>query len=66
MNLKTYLASIDMTLTKFAQLVKAHPKYLGEISRGKKVPSKKLADAIFKATGGAVEPNHTKKTKTQE
>lgn len=60
MNLKVYLASIDMTVKDFAELIETAPNYVSRIARGHILPSKKLARRIEKFTDGVV------KVKTKE
>ncbi len=54
MNLKAYLATIDMTFRDFGKLVDADPKYISQISKGRLVPSRRLARDIEQATHGLV------------
>lgn len=55
MNLKTYLASNNITLKQLSQVLDCTPQYLGLIGKKKLAPSKKLLTRILKATNGEVD-----------
>ena len=54
MNLKVYLASIDMTMKAFANDLGVSYRLLWGISRGHTMPSRRLAKDIEEATMGIV------------
>jgi hypothetical protein len=43
MNLKAYLATINVTLKDFGEYIEATPRYLSQISRGRILPGERLA-----------------------
>lgn len=61
LNLKAYLANIGWTFKDFGELIEVHPLYLSQISSGKKIPSKKIARAIEKATEGEIKIDLSKR-----
>lgn len=65
MNLKAYLANIDMKMYEFAQIIECDPKYLCCVMKGKKFAGKRLAKDIEAATGGVVKIPRRKKTEPQ-
>lgn len=50
MFLKTYLAENDITVRDFAKKLDCNPSYLSLIVHGRKIPGKRLAKDIEKAT----------------
>lgn len=54
LNLKTYLTAKNMTFIEFGKLVDLNPRYLGMLSKGKFIPSRRTAKIIEEATGGEV------------
>lgn len=63
MNLKAYLASINMTMKKFGELIGVTPRYLWGISKGINIPSVRLARDIEFATNGIVKITASTKVK---
>ena len=61
MNIKAYLANIDMSIKDFCQLVGCAPSYLSSISKGRMKPSPRLARDIEKMTDGMVKIEASKK-----
>jgi len=53
-NLKSYLASVGMTMKDFAKKIDCQSQYLSVIANGNKHAGKRLAQAVFEATGGVV------------
>lgn len=54
MNLKTYLASVKMTLKQCSEKLDCNPQYLSGIANGKKIPGRRLAKDIENLTNGLV------------
>ncbi len=54
MNLRVYLATINMKIKDFSELVECHPKYMSQIISGNYIPGKRLAKAIEEMTDGQV------------
>ena len=54
MNLKAYLANINMSMKDFALSLGCNTRYLSQISSGKKIPSHRLAKDIEQATDGII------------
>ncbi len=54
MNLKMYLASINMTVKDFSEIMEVSSKYMSRIIHGHSKPSRKLSQEIEKATDGLV------------
>lgn len=54
MNLREYLFKKRITPTDFARAINYHPSYLQAITRGERLPGKKLAKIISDATNGEV------------
>lgn len=54
MKLKVYLATIDMTLKDFSELVGCDRRYLSRIMNGHVKPGKRLAKDVFQLTDGQV------------
>lgn len=54
LNLKAYLAIIGLTIKDFGEIIELNPIYLSQISNGKRLPSKKTARLIERATDGHV------------
>ena len=67
MNLKVYLATIDMSLKDFASLIDCSPVYLGRLIKGKRgFAGKRLAADIERLTDGMVKmPVKEKKQEKQ-
>ena len=63
MNIKAYLAKINMTLKDFAAYLDCNPRYLSQISQGKKIPGIRLGKDIEEATSGIVTFDLSKKKK---
>jgi hypothetical protein len=61
MNLKAYLANINMTLKDFGAYIEVDPRYLSSISKGRLLPGPRLARDIEKATDGVVTFDLSKK-----
>lgn len=71
LNLRAYLANIQMTMKEFSQLLECSPDYLRLIASGKKFPSKRLAKDIHQLTDGIVvlpqkPPKASKKNNTNK
>lgn len=66
MNLKAYLATINMTLKDFGQYIDATPRYLSQISKGRTIPGTRLAKEIEEATGGVVTFDLSKKHRREK
>jgi hypothetical protein len=66
MRLKVYLATIDMKIKDFAELVSCNDRYLSRIVHGHIKPGKRLAKDIEELTEGEVklldEPQKTMQT----
>ncbi len=54
MNLKIFLATKEMTIKDFAEIVECTPEYISQIIHKRAYPSKRLARDILKATDGLV------------
>jgi len=54
MNLKAYLANMNMTINDFSKILGCHPSYLSQVIHSKKVPSKEFMKLIVDMTGGKV------------
>jgi len=63
MNLKTYLASQDMTIKDFGSLVGVSSRYLSRVIHGHSIPGPKLRKVIADLSGGQVDVNLTLSTK---
>jgi transcriptional regulator with XRE-family HTH domain len=55
MKLRSFLYEMDMTLTKFAEILGITPTYLSNIATGKYAGGKRLRRDIERLTGGKVE-----------
>jgi transcriptional regulator with XRE-family HTH domain len=66
MNLKAYLATINVTMKDFAQKVDCDSRYLSQISKGKIIPGRKLARDIQEATGDVIKFDIVKKDKKEK
>lgn len=60
-SLKAYLATIDMTFRKFAEMVECSPAYLSSVARGKRIPKKRIANNILRLTNGTIDITKIKK-----
>lgn len=54
MNLRTYLASINMTITDFADLVECHRSHLSRIICENKTVTRRFSRVVEQMTDGAV------------
>jgi hypothetical protein len=61
MNLKSYLANIDMNIKDFAKKIGYNSMYISCVIHKKKIPSKRLSMAIEAATNGVVKIQSKKK-----
>jgi len=66
MNLKAYLASINVTMKDFAERLECDSRYLSQISKGRLIPGRKLARDIQKATGDVIKFDIVKKEKKEK
>ncbi len=53
-NLKSYLANIDMTVKDFCEIIECDNKYMSKLMHGRATPSRRLAKDVKQATGGLI------------
>lgn len=66
MNLKIYLATINMKVKDFSELLECDPRYMSRIMNGRIHPGKRLAKAIEEMTDGQVKFEKKPKKKQEK
>ena len=54
MNLKAYLANINLKIKDFCELIDCDPCFISSVMHGKKYVSKKLQQKVYEVTDGQV------------
>jgi DNA-binding transcriptional regulator YdaS (Cro superfamily) len=54
MKLRVYLVENQISIKKFAEMIKYNHNHISQMMRGKRKPSLRLAETISKATNGEV------------
>ena len=63
MELRVYLAVLNMSIKDFSYLVDCDPRYMSRIVNGHIVPGRRLAKDIAEMTDGKVKYKHKEKKK---